>query len=412
MNGEKGILFTQGNEACVRGALYAGLRFFAGYPITPSTEVAELLSEELPHVGGRFIQMEDEISSLCAVCAASVAGDKAMTATSGPGFSLMQEALGYAIMGEIPCVVTSVQRGGPSTGLPTKVAQGDVNQARWGVHGDHAIIVLTASSVQDVFAMTVEGFNMAETYRTPVILLFDEVVGHMRERLDMPEPGELPVVERLRTSVKAGVNYYPYLPREDGRLPMSDFGGVHRYNVTGLYHDIWGFPTEQPEAVNKLLYHLVDKIEAKAAEIATLTEQLTAAQGDAEAKAAEIATLTEQLTAAQNDAEAKAAEAAAHAEEAAKLSEELQVAKAEAAGLTDKMNTLNAELAAKKEEIVNVTALKEAAESKLSTLQEKLQPMIEAFDTLKQSIADDSLWQSILKPFTDAIDGLDEIFSK
>ena len=218
MNGEKGILFTQGNEACVRGALYAGLRFFAGYPITPSTEVAELLSEELPHVGGRFIQMEDEISSLCAVCAASVAGDKAMTATS------------------------------------------------------HAIIVLTASSVQDVFAMTVEGFNMAETYRTPVILLFDEVVGHMRERLDMPEPGELPVVERLRTSVKAGVNYYPYLPREDGRLPMSDFGGVHRYNVTGLYHDIWGFPTEQPEAVNKLLYHLVDKIEAKAAEIARWKE--------------------------------------------------------------------------------------------------------------------------------------------
>ena len=272
MNGEKGILFTQGNEACVRGALYAGLRFFAGYPITPSTEVAELLSEELPHVGGRFIQMEDEISSLCAVCAASVAGDKAMTATSGPGFSLMQEALGYAIMGEIPCVVTSVQRGGPSTGLPTKVAQGDVNQARWGVHGDHAIIVLTASSVQDVFAMTVEGFNMAETYRTPVILLFDEVVGHMRERLDMPEPGELPVVERLRTSVKAGVNSYPYLPREDGRLPMSDFGGVHRYNVTGLYHDIWGFPTEQPEAVNKLLYHLVDKIEAKAAEIARWKE--------------------------------------------------------------------------------------------------------------------------------------------
>ena len=272
MNGEKGILFTQGNEACVRGALYAGLRFFAGYPITPSTEVAELLSEELPHVGGRFIQMEDEISSLCAVCAASVAGDKAMTATSGPGFSLMQEALGYAIMGEIPCVVTSVQRGGPSTGLPTKVAQGDVNQARWGVHGDHAIIVLTASSVQDVFAMTVEGFNMAETYRTPVILLFDEVVGHMRERLDMPEPGELPVVERLRTSGKAGVNYYPYLPREDGRLPMSDFGGVHRYNVTGLYHDIWGFLTEQPEAVNKLLYHLVDKIEAKAAEIARWKE--------------------------------------------------------------------------------------------------------------------------------------------
>ena len=222
------ILFAQGNEACVRGALYAGLHFFAGYPITPSTEIAELLSTELPCLEGKFIQMEDEIASLCAVCAASIAGNKAMTATSGPGFSLMQEALGYAIMGEIPCVVTSVQRGGPSTGLPTKVAQGDVNQSRWGVHGDHAIIVLTASSVQDVFSVTVEGFNMAETYRTPVILLFDEVVGHMRERLEMPEPGELPVVERLRTSVKAGVNYYPYLPREDGRLPMSDFGGCHR----------------------------------------------------------------------------------------------------------------------------------------------------------------------------------------
>ena len=266
------ILFAQGNEACVRGALYAGLHFFAGYPITPSTEIAELLSTELPCLEGKFIQMEDEIASLCAVCAASIAGNKAMTATSGPGFSLMQEALGYAIMGEIPCVVTSVQRGGPSTGLPTKVAQGDVNQSRWGVHGDHAIIVLTASSVQDVFSVTVEGFNMAETYRTPVILLFDEVVGHMRERLEMPEPGELPVVERLRTSVKAGVNYYPYLPREDGRLPMSDFGGSHRYNVTGLYHDIWGFPTEQPEAVNKLLYHLVDKIESKATEIARWKE--------------------------------------------------------------------------------------------------------------------------------------------
>ena len=241
------ILFAQGNEACVRGALYAGLHFFAGYPITPSTEIAELLSTELPCLEGKFIQMEDEIASLCAVCAASIAGNKAMTATSGPGFSLMQEALGYAIMGEIPCVVTSV-------------------------HGDHAIIVLTASSVQDVFSVTVEGFNMAETYRTPVILLFDEVVGHMRERLEMPEPGELPVVERLRTSVKAGVNYYPYLPREDGRLPMSDFGGSHRYNVTGLYHDIWGFPTEQPEAVNKLLYHLVDKIESKATEIARWKE--------------------------------------------------------------------------------------------------------------------------------------------
>ena len=258
------VCFVQGNEACVHGALYAGLRFFAGYPITPSTEVAEHLAERLPAVGGQFIQMEDEIASMCAVCGASLAGAKAMTATSGPGFSLKQEALGYAIMAEIPCVVINVQRGGPSTGLPTKVSQGDVNQARWGVHGDHSIIALTASTVQDAFAMTVEAFNMAETYRTPVILLLDEVVGHMREKLTIPAAGELPVVERLRTEVKAGVNYHPYLPREDGRLPMSDFGGAHRYNVTGLFHDIWGFPTENPEQVEKLIHHLVDKIENRA----------------------------------------------------------------------------------------------------------------------------------------------------
>jgi len=261
---QQNILFVQGNEACVRGALYAGLRFFAGYPITPSTEVAEHLAEQLPRVGGKFIQMEDEIASMCAVCGASLAGSKAMTATSGPGFSLKQEAIGYAVMAEIPCVVVNVQRGGPSTGLATKVAQGDVNQARWGTHGDHSIIVLTASSIQDVFQITVEAFNMAETYRTPVILLFDEVIGHMREKLVVPAAGELPVVERLHTEVQAGVNYYPYLPREDGRLPMSDFGGVHRYNVTGLYHDIWGFPTENPEQVSKLVYHLVDKIENRA----------------------------------------------------------------------------------------------------------------------------------------------------
>ena len=261
---QSNICFVQGNEACVRGALYAGLRFFAGYPITPSTEIAEHLAEELPRVGGNFIQMEDEIASMCAVCGASLAGLKAMTATSGPGFSLKQEALGYAIMAEIPCVVVNVQRGGPSTGLPTKVAQGDVNQARWGVHGDHSIVVLTASSVQDVFNITVEAFNIAETYRTPVILLFDEVVGHMREKLVLPAPGDLPVVERLRTEIKSGVNYHPYLPREDGRLPMSDFGGVHRYNVTGLFHDIWGFPTENTEQVDRLVHHLFDKIENRA----------------------------------------------------------------------------------------------------------------------------------------------------
>ncbi|MES0445682.1 MAG: 2-oxoacid:acceptor oxidoreductase subunit alpha [Desulfobacterales bacterium] len=266
------IKFIQGNEACVEGALYAGLDFFAGYPITPSTEIAELLSYRLPQKGGKFIQMEDEIASICAIIGASLTGHKVMTATSGPGFSLMQEALGYAIMAEIPCVIVNVQRGGPSTGIPTHVSQGDVNQARWGTHGDHAIVVITASKHQDVFQTTVDAFNISETYRTPVILLYDEVVGHMRERLLMPKEGEYPLVERLRTSVKDGVDYHPYLPREDGRLPMSDFGGVHRYNVTGLFHDMWGFPSDNPKVVHGLLRHLTDKIQNNVNQITRVKE--------------------------------------------------------------------------------------------------------------------------------------------
>ena len=266
------IKFLQGNEVCVEAALYAGLDFFAGYPITPSTEIAELLSIRLPQKGGKFLQMEDEIASMCAIIGASLTGQKVMTATSGPGFSLMQEALGYAVMTEIPCVIVSVQRGGPSTGNPTHVSQGDVNQARWGTHGDHAIVTLTASNHQDIFALTVDAFNISETYRTPVILLLDEVTGHMRERLDIPEPGEIPLVERLRTSVKGGVDYHPYLPREDGRLPMSDFGGVHRYNVTGLFHDMWGFPSNNPQVVHGLLRHLVDKINNNVSQISRYKE--------------------------------------------------------------------------------------------------------------------------------------------
>jgi len=255
------IKFVQGNEACVEGAIYAGIDFFAGYPITPSTEIAEHLSRRLPENGGKFIQMEDEIASMCAIIGASLTGKKVMTATSGPGFSLKQEAIGYACMTEIPCVIANVQRGGPSTGNPTHVSQGDINQARWGTHGDHSIVALTASNHQDVFSMTVHAFNMAETYRTPVVLLFDEAVGHMREKLVIPEKGELEIVDRLRTSLGKGVDYHPYLPREDGRLPMSDFGGEHRYNVTGLFHDMWGFPSNNPKTVNGLLRHLVDKIE-------------------------------------------------------------------------------------------------------------------------------------------------------
>jgi len=266
------IKFVQGNEACVEGALYAGLDFFAGYPITPSTEIMEHLAIRLPRQGGKFIQMEDEIASMCAIIGASLTGRKVMTATSGPGFSLKQEALGFAIMAEIPCVVVNVQRGGPSTGNPTHVSQGDVNQSRWGVHGDHAIVTLTASNHQDVFKMTVEAFNIAETYRTPVILLFDEVVGHLREKLTIPAKDEIPLVKRLRTSVKEGTDYHPYLPREDGRLPMSDFGSMHRYNVTGLYHDMWGFPTDDPQIVKGLQRHLVDKIENNANQVLNYKE--------------------------------------------------------------------------------------------------------------------------------------------
>ena len=266
------IKFLQGNEACAEAALYAGLDFYAGYPITPSSEITETLAYRLPQTGGKFLQMEDEIASLCAIIGASLTGCKVMTATSGPGFSLMQEALGYAIMAEIPCVIVNVQRGGPSTGLPTHGSQGDVNQARWGTHGDHAIIALTASNHQDVFLMTVEAFNLAEIYRTPVILLLDEVVAHMRERLVVPGSEEIPLVERLKTTVKQGVDYHPYLPREDGRLPMSDFGGVHRFNVTGLFHDMWGFPSSEPRVVHGLLRHLVDKLENRTNQLARYKE--------------------------------------------------------------------------------------------------------------------------------------------
>lgn len=270
MNKKK--VFVQGNEACVEAALYAGLDFFAGYPITPSTEITEQLAYRLPKKGGKFIQMEDEISSMCAIIGASLTGLKSMTATSGPGFTLKQEAIGFAIMAEVPCVIVNVQRGGLSTGLPTSVQQGDVMQARWGTHGDHSIIALTASNHQDLFAMTIEAFNLAETYRTPVILLFDAVIGHMRESLIIPEPGELPLVERLKTSVDEKTNYHPYLPREDGRLPMSDFGGVHRYNVTGLMHDMWGFPSTDPRVAYILMHHLYEKIEGHVNEICRMKE--------------------------------------------------------------------------------------------------------------------------------------------
>jgi 2-oxoglutarate ferredoxin oxidoreductase subunit alpha len=186
----------QGNEAIVEGALAAGVRFFAGYPITPSTEIAEKLAAKLPAYGGKFIQMEDEIGSMAAVIGASLAGLKSLTATSGPGFSLKQENIGFASMAEVPCVIINIQRHGPSTGIPTAPAQGDVMQARWGSHGDHPIIALCPSSVQEAYSLTIEAFNLSEKYRVPVVLLSDEVIGHLRERVLLPAPGEVKVINR------------------------------------------------------------------------------------------------------------------------------------------------------------------------------------------------------------------------
>src|SRR5512143_3284972 len=191
----------QGNEACAEGAIVAGCRFFAGYPITPASEIAEGLSVRLPQVDGVYIQMEDEIASMGAIIGASLAGAKSMTATSGPGFSLMQENLGFACIAEVPCVVVNVMRGGPSTGLPTFPAQGDVMQARWGTHGDHPIIVLSASTVRECYDMTIEAFNLSEKFRTPVVLLIDEVIGHMREKITLSDDDEVKIVDRVKPTV-------------------------------------------------------------------------------------------------------------------------------------------------------------------------------------------------------------------
>jgi 2-oxoglutarate ferredoxin oxidoreductase subunit alpha len=249
----------QGNEACSEGAIVAGCRFFAGYPITPASEIAEQLSVRLPQVDGTFIQMEDEIASMGAIIGASLAGTKSMTATSGPGFSLMQENLGYACLAEVPCVVVDVMRGGPSTGLPTNPSQGDVMQARWGTHGDHSIIALSASSVLECFTMTVKAFNFAERYRTPVILLLDEVVAHMREKVILPGPGEVEVIDRVRPSVPPEW-YLPYEDTSYGVPPMGIFGEGYRYHVTGLIHDIRGFPTLRQDEIEPFLGRLFRKI--------------------------------------------------------------------------------------------------------------------------------------------------------
>lgn len=260
------VRMMQGNEACAEGALRAGLRFFAGYPITPSSEIAEYLAVRLPRSRGKFIQMEDEIGAMAAVIGASLAGAKSMTATSGPGFSLKQENLGYAAITEIPCVVVNVQRGGPSTGLPTQVAQGDLMQARWGTHGDHPAIVLSASGVLETFHQTIRAFNLSERYRTPVILLIDEIVGHINEKVVLPGEGEIEIVNRKKPTMPPE-EYMPYAAEEDGVPPMANFGEGYRYHVTGLMHDETGFPTTVPAKVDRALRQINSKVERHADEI-------------------------------------------------------------------------------------------------------------------------------------------------
>ena len=256
---ENKSLLLQGNEAMAEGAIAAGCRFFAGYPITPASEIMERMSSRLPEVDGTFIQMEDEIASMGAVVGASLAGVKSMTATSGPGFSLMQENLGFACMTEVPCVVVDVMRGGPSTGLPTSPAQADVLQARWGTHGDHPVIVLSVSSVEECFYVTVTAFNFAEKYRVPVVILSDEMVAHSRETFTVPAADSIEIVDRITPNVPPEW-YEPYEDTSRGVPPMAPFGDGYRHHVTGLTHDSHGFPTEKPEEVEAFIRRQFRKI--------------------------------------------------------------------------------------------------------------------------------------------------------
>ena len=253
---------VQGNEACAEGAIAAGARFFAGYPITPSTEIAEVLSRRLPQVGGRFVQMEDEIASMAAVVGASLAGTKALTATSGPGFSLMQEMIGYAGMVQVPCVIINVMRGGPSTGLPTDPAQGDVMQARWGTHGEHSIIALCPSSVMECFSLTVDAFNLAESYRTPVIVLSDACVGHMREAVELPDAADVRVADRGGPGCEPD-EYDTTASTIDNIMPAPPLGSRYTVHATGLVYDRRRSclaDTASPEIAGDLGRYLREKI--------------------------------------------------------------------------------------------------------------------------------------------------------
>jgi 2-oxoglutarate ferredoxin oxidoreductase subunit alpha len=265
------VQLLQGNHASALGALAAGCRFFAGYPITPSSEIAEIMARELPKHGGRFIQMEDEIASIAAVLGASVGGLKAMTATSGPGFSLMQENIGYAIVAEIPCVIVNVMRIGPSTGMPTSPSQGDVMQARWGTHGDHPIIALAPASVLEAYDLTAKAFNLAEKYRTPVFVLMDEVVGHMREKVELIGLGPEQIVNREMPTVPPEW-YEPFGNPPSDVPPLAPFGEGYRYHITGLLHDPRGFPTSRLDEIQPWIERIFRKIEHNLDEIVSWEE--------------------------------------------------------------------------------------------------------------------------------------------
>jgi len=266
-----GEFFMMGDVACAEGAISAGCRFFAGYPITPATEVAERMAARMPQVGGTYIQMEDELASMIAVLGASWGGVKAMTATSGPGFSLMMENLGLGIMTETPCVLVNVQRGGPSTGLPTLVAQGDMMQARWGSHGPYEIIALAPSSPQELFDLTIRAFNLSEKYRTPVLVMTDAEVGHMTEKVVIPPPGEIEIVSRRRPTVPPD-EYLPYEAGDDLVPPMANAGEGYRFHITGLTHDERGYPGMDAETQERLIYRLIEKIRRNRDDIIQLEE--------------------------------------------------------------------------------------------------------------------------------------------
>lgn len=260
--------FMHGNHACAEAAIAAGCRFFAGYPITPSTEIAERLARRMPEVGGVFLQMEDELGSMAAIIGASAAGVRAMTATSGPGFSLMQENIGLALMMEIPCVVVNVQRGSPSTGLPTMPGQADVMQTRWGSHGDYGIVAYAPSSPQEMFDLTVHCFNVADRYRLPVVLLADEVVAHMVERVVIPPADRIPVWERKRPRQRPGEPFDPYRVEDPDLVPpMAHAGEGYRVHLTGLTHDDRGYPDMSAETHHRLVTRLVQKVRRNAEQL-------------------------------------------------------------------------------------------------------------------------------------------------